>query len=62
MKIGSNLQTLIKMRCKHGDIVMIIEAVCISFVIIDYVKIFVDWYVDYRLEQEDENKKTLLFQ
>ena len=26
-------------------------------VIIDYVKVFIDWYIDYRLEQKGKNNK-----
>ena len=27
-------------------------------VIIDYVKIFIDWYVDYRIDKKDKENKN----
>ena len=41
------------------NILAIIEMIYMTIIIIDYVKIFIDWYIDYRLEQrEKENKKN----
>ena len=41
------------------NIVTIIEIIYMTIIIIDYLKIFVDWYMDYRLEQrEKDNKKN----
>ncbi|MBO7713978.1 MAG: hypothetical protein J6S85_10440 [Methanobrevibacter sp.] len=40
------------------NIVRIIEIIYMLLIIIDYVKVFIDWYVDYRINQkEKENKK-----
>ena len=42
------------------NIITIIEIIYMLFIIIDYLKIFIDWYIDYRLDKrEKENKKNV---
>ena len=41
------------------NIVAIIEIIYMTIIIIDYLKIFIDWYIDYRLDKrEKESKKN----
>lgn len=41
------------------NIVTIIEIIYMTIIIIDYLRIFINWYMDYRLEQrEKDNKKN----
>lgn len=41
------------------NIVTIIEIIYMTIIIIDYLKIFIDWYIDYRLDKrEKESKKN----
>ena len=38
------------------NIIRIIEIIYMLLVIIDYVRIFIDWYVDYRINQKEKEK------
>ena len=41
------------------NIVTIIEIIYMTIIIIDSLKIFIDWYVDYRIDKrEKESKKN----
>ena len=39
------------------NIIAIIEMIYMTIIIIDYVRIFIDWYVDYRINQKEKEKK-----
>lgn len=40
------------------NIVRIIEIIYMLLIIIDYVKVFIDWYVDYRIDKKDRENKN----
>lgn len=40
------------------NIVTIIEIIYMTIIIIDSLKIFIDWYVDYRIDKKDKEKKN----
>ena len=40
------------------NVVTIIEIIYMTIIIIDSLKIFIDWYVDYRIDKKDKEKKN----
>ena len=41
--------------------ITIVEIIYMLLIIVDYLKIFIDWYIDYRLDKrEKESKKNRL--
>ncbi len=40
------------------NMVAIIEIIYMAIIIIDYLKILIDWYIDYRLDKREKDKKN----
>ena len=40
------------------NIVTTIEVIYMTIVIIDFLKVFIDWYVDYRLDKREKENKN----
>ena len=39
------------------NILAIIEMIYMTIIIIDYVRIFIDWYIDYKIDKKISNDK-----